>query len=261
MAIDIVPRTKTSEKRATAVASSIPATELLSSMNVPSLNHASNARKNQHKREIATALHVLVGGPFRELESVVPSDGVSTSGHTLEKPEKGATLSHFFSGARRLSGPRSWSASRSSVMTCEMEGPFSASQKASRRPCAAKRPAISARVHYLQVSLSRATPTCPFLDLFHVRGRNPLERARSARHDDRARQPAKERTGSGNRNSMKVAPRLYETKPSERGRRTHISDMVQQARRSGYIFGGRQAHHCLPIEIRGGGEKPLGDGS
>jgi hypothetical protein len=66
-----------------AVASSIPATELLSPKNVPKLNHASDARKNQHKREIATALHVLVGAPFCERESVVPSDAVFTSGHML----------------------------------------------------------------------------------------------------------------------------------------------------------------------------------
>jgi hypothetical protein len=71
-------------------------------MNVPNLNHASNARKNQHKREIATAFHVLVGAPFCERQYVVPSDAAFTSGHTLEKPQKGATLSHFFSHARRL---------------------------------------------------------------------------------------------------------------------------------------------------------------
>ena len=55
-------------------------------MNVPNLNHASDARKNQHKREIATALHVLVGAPFCERESVVPSDVMFTSGHMLCKP-------------------------------------------------------------------------------------------------------------------------------------------------------------------------------
>ena len=42
-------------------------------------------------------------------------------------------------------------------MTFDMEGPFSASQKASWRTCTGKRPAISAGVHYLPVSLSCAT--------------------------------------------------------------------------------------------------------
>jgi hypothetical protein len=55
-------------------------------MNLPNLNHASNARKNQHKRQIATALHVLVGVRFCERESVVPSHAVFTSEQTLENP-------------------------------------------------------------------------------------------------------------------------------------------------------------------------------
>ena len=87
----------------------------------------------------------------------MPSEAVFTSGHTLKKPQKGATLSHFVSRARRLSGRRSCSTSRSVVMTFDMEGPFSASQKASWRTCTGKRPAISAGVHYLPVSLSCAT--------------------------------------------------------------------------------------------------------
>jgi hypothetical protein len=45
MAIDLAPKARTSDKRTTAVASSIPATELLLPINVPNLNHASNARK------------------------------------------------------------------------------------------------------------------------------------------------------------------------------------------------------------------------
>ena len=147
---------RTSDKRTTAVASAIPSTELLSPMTAPNLNHASNARKNQHKREIATALHVLVGAPFCERDSVVPSDGVFTSEHALREPQKGATLSHFFSGARRLFGRRSCSTSHSAVMTSDREGPFSARQKASWRTCTGKRPAISAGVHYLPVSLSCA---------------------------------------------------------------------------------------------------------
>jgi hypothetical protein len=111
-------------------------------------NHESNARKNQHKREIATVLHVLVGAPFCERHSVVSSHAVFTSEQTLENPKKCATLSHFFSGTRPLFGRCSRSTSRSVVMTFDREGPFSASQKASWRTCTGKHPAISADVHY-----------------------------------------------------------------------------------------------------------------
>jgi hypothetical protein len=57
------------------------------------------ARKNPHKREIATALHVVVGAPFCERHSVVFRDAVFTSGHTLEKPKK-APLCLTFSHAQ-----------------------------------------------------------------------------------------------------------------------------------------------------------------
>ena len=90
--------------------------------------------------------------------SVAPSDAMFTSGHALEKPKKRATLSHFFSGARRLSGRRLCSTTHFSVRTFDREGPSSASQKASWRTRTGKRPAISAGVHYLPVSLSCATP-------------------------------------------------------------------------------------------------------
>ena len=90
-------------------------------------------------------------------ESVVLSDAMFTSGHTLEKPHKRATLSHFFSGERPLSGRRSSSTSRSAVETFDRERPVSASQKASWRTCTGQRPAVSAGVHYLPVSLSCAT--------------------------------------------------------------------------------------------------------
>ena len=53
-------------------------------------------RKNQHNREIATALHVLVGAPFCERDSVVPSHAVFTSEQTLENP-KNAPLCLTFS--------------------------------------------------------------------------------------------------------------------------------------------------------------------
>ena len=43
-------------------------------------------------------------------------------------------------------------------MTFDVEGPSSASQKASWRTCTGKRAAISAGVHHLPVSLSCATP-------------------------------------------------------------------------------------------------------
>jgi hypothetical protein len=66
-------------------------------------------------------------------------------------------LSHFFSGARHLSGRRSCSTSRSVVRVFDREGPSSASQKTSWRTCNGKRRAISADVHYLPVSLSCAT--------------------------------------------------------------------------------------------------------
>jgi hypothetical protein len=84
--------------------------------------------------------------------SVVPSDALVTSGHTIQKPEKCATLSHFFSGARRLFGRRSCSTTQSAIMTYDMKSAFSASQKASWRTCTGKRPAISAGVHYIPVS-------------------------------------------------------------------------------------------------------------
>ena len=90
-------------------------------------------------------------------ESVVHSDAVFTSEQTLEKPQKGATLSHFFSGARRLFGRRSRSTSHSVVRTFGLERRFSASQKAPWRTYTGQRPAISAGVHYLPVSLSCAT--------------------------------------------------------------------------------------------------------
>ena len=87
----------------------------------------------------------------------MPSDALFTSGHTIQEPKKRATLSHFFSGARRLSGRRLCSTTHFAVRTFDREGPFSASQKASWRTCTGKRPAISAGVHYLPVSLSCAT--------------------------------------------------------------------------------------------------------
>jgi hypothetical protein len=94
---------------------------------------------------------------LHEPESIVPSDAVFTSGQTLEKPKKGATLSHFFSGARRLFGRRSCSTSHFVVKTFDREGPFSTSQKASWRTCTGTRPTISADVHYFPVNLSSAT--------------------------------------------------------------------------------------------------------
>jgi hypothetical protein len=51
------------------------------------------------QREIATVLHVMVGAPFCERESVVPSDAVFISGHTLENP-KNAPLCLTFSQAQ-----------------------------------------------------------------------------------------------------------------------------------------------------------------
>jgi hypothetical protein len=45
MATDLAPKARTSDERTTPLARSIPATELLSPINVPNLNHASNARK------------------------------------------------------------------------------------------------------------------------------------------------------------------------------------------------------------------------
>ena len=75
----------------------------------------------------------------------------------FKNPKKAPLCLNFVSRARRLSGRRSCSTSRSVVMTFDMEGPFSASQKASWRTCTGKRPAISAGVHYLPVSLSCAT--------------------------------------------------------------------------------------------------------
>jgi hypothetical protein len=87
----------------------------------------------------------------------VPSDAVFTSGHTLQQPQKGATLSNFVSRPSCPSERRSCSTSRYGVMTFDMESPFSASQRALWRTCTGKRPAISPGVHYLPMSLSCAT--------------------------------------------------------------------------------------------------------
>jgi hypothetical protein len=85
---------------------------------------------------------------LHERTDIRVSDAMFTSGHTLEKPKKRATLSHFFSGATPLSRRRSCSTSRSVVRIFDRESPSSASQKASWRTCIGKRPAISTGVHY-----------------------------------------------------------------------------------------------------------------
>ena len=89
-----------------------------------------------------------------DAKPVVPSDPVFTSEPMLQKPEKCATLSHFFAGTRPLFGRRSCSTTDSVIMIYDMKSAFSASQKASWRTCSGKRPAISADVHHLPVSPS-----------------------------------------------------------------------------------------------------------
>ena len=66
-------------------------------------------------------------------------------------------------------------------MTFDMDGPFSASQKASWRTCTGKRPAISAGVHYLPASLFSppnvsALVVSQLPEVFHVRGERKVDK-------------------------------------------------------------------------------------
>jgi hypothetical protein len=142
-------------------------------------NHASNARKNQHKREIATALHVLVGAPFCERDSVVPSDGVFISGHALENP-KNAPLCLTFSQARdAFSG-----GDRTSHLDFLPRLPiWKALSRRAKKRRGARAPENTRQFLPMFTTLGELLlrlPTCPALDvsqlpeLFHVRGRDPL---------------------------------------------------------------------------------------
>jgi hypothetical protein len=103
-----------------------------------------------------------------------PSGAVFTSGQTLEKTQKGTTLSHFSSSARRLSGPRARSASPFTAAISDTDRPFFGVSKASWRTRTGRRPTISADVHCLPVSLLCAALTRPLKsstnpEVFHVR--------------------------------------------------------------------------------------------
>jgi hypothetical protein len=157
---------------------------------------------------------------------VMPSDASSTSEHMLQKPQKGATVSHFFSGTRRLSGRRSCFTSHSVVTTFDVECPFLASQKASWRTCTGKRPAISAGVHYLPVSLSCATPSVRPGRLTTPRG-VPCSRKKSPSRGDQA--PQNVRILAGRRHSDPPHPALGRPLPGGRGAQEGI-----RTRRSAY---------------------------